>query len=74
LIALTCVFLMFLLMAVGAPIGFTLILTGALGLFWVGGWNVMTSVLASEARSVASTFEFLTIPMFLLMAEFVLRS
>lgn len=62
------------LLVVGAPIGFSLIITGLAGIYLVIGENAMMAVVASEPRTSASNFEFLTIPMFLLMAEFVLRS
>ncbi len=74
MIALVVVSLLFLLLAVGAPIGFTLTVTGSLGIFWIGGWSAVMGVLGSMPRDSAATFEFATIPMFLLMAEFVLRS
>ncbi|MBL8588885.1 MAG: TRAP transporter large permease [Methylobacteriaceae bacterium] len=74
MIALVVVSLLFLLLAVGAPIGFTLTVTGALGIFWIGGWSAVMGVLGSMPRESAAVFEFATIPMFLLMAEFVLRS
>ncbi len=72
--ALAIVSLMFLLLAVGAPIGFALTVTGALGIWWIGGSSAVMGVLGSMPRDSAAVFEFATIPMFLLMAEFVLRS
>ena len=74
MIALAVVSLLFLLLAVGAPIGFTLTVAGSLGIFWIGGWSALMGVLGSMPRDSAAVFEFATIPMFLLMAEFVLRS
>ncbi|MDR5654860.1 TRAP transporter large permease [Ruixingdingia sedimenti] len=74
MIATTIVALMFLLMALGAPVGFTLIASGALGIYWIGGFPAMAGILSSMPRDSAASYEFLTIPMFLLMAEFVLRS
>lgn len=74
MIATTIVALMFLLMGLGAPVGFTLIVSGALGIYWIGGFPAMAGILSSMPRDSAASYEFLTIPMFLLMAEFVLRS
>lgn len=74
MIATTVVIFMFVLMAIGAPVSFSLILSGALGVYWIGGVNALFGTLTSMARSGASTYEFLAIPMFLLMAEFVLHS
>ncbi|BCN40507.1 C4-dicarboxylate ABC transporter permease [Alicycliphilus denitrificans] len=66
--------LLFTLLLLGAPIGFALILSGFAGILWVGGTTAALGVLASVPHELAGKFEFLTIPMFLLMAEFVLRS
>lgn len=74
MITLSIVFLLFLLLAVGAPIGFSLIISGSLGIYVIGGERALFGILSSMPRDSASAFEFLTIPMFLLMAEFVLRS
>lgn len=68
------VIFLFLLLAAGAPIGFSLIMAGSLGIYWIGGSNALIGILSSMPRDSAATYEFLTIPMFLLMAEFVLRS
>jgi tripartite ATP-independent transporter DctM subunit len=68
------VLLLMALLAVGAPVGFALAVSGAAGLYWVGGPTAVLGVLANMPRESGGVFEFLTIPMFLLMAEFVLRS
>ena len=62
------------LLAVGAPISFALLASGGLGLYCFGGLASVNAVLSTMPLSAASSYEFLTIPMFLLMAEFVLRS
>ena len=72
--ALAIVLLLFALLAAGLPVGFSLALAGSAGLWWVGGIGTLMGTLASMPRESAAVFEFLTIPMFLLMAEFVLRS
>jgi tripartite ATP-independent transporter DctM subunit len=74
MITIAVVFLLFAMLAVGAPVGFAMLVSGVLGLYWIGGWDATMAVLSTTPRSVGSVFEFLTIPMFLLMAEFVLRS
>jgi C4-dicarboxylate transporter, DctM subunit len=68
------VLLLFLLLALRAPIGFALCISGAAGLWVIGGTDVLLTSLATVPRDSAAVFEFVTIPMFLLMAEFVLRS
>jgi C4-dicarboxylate transporter, DctM subunit len=62
------------LLAIGTPVAFSMALAGAAGLLWVGGPQAVMGVLSSLPRDSATVFEFVTIPMFLLMAEFVLRS
>lgn len=74
MIATVVVLFLFALLAAGAPIGFALAIAGALGLYWVGGLDAVSTILSTMPRESASVFEFVTIPMFLLMAEFVLRS
>ena len=74
MIATSIVVLLFVLLAFGLPIGFSLSIAGAAGLWWVGGWAALSGTLASMPREASAVFEFITIPMFLLMAEFVLRS
>jgi len=74
MIALVIVLLLFALLAGGAPIGFATAIAGSVGLLWVGGPNAVLGILSSMPHASATAFEFVTIPMFLLMAEFVLRS
>lgn len=74
MIALSICILMLVLLALGMPVGFTLIASGALGIYWIGGGSALLGILSSMPKDSASTYEFLAIPMFLLMAEFVLRS
>lgn len=74
MIAAVALFALLFFLAVGAPVGFAMLISGAVGLFLIGGWDAALIVLSSTPRSTASVFEFLTVPMFLLMAEFVLRS
>jgi C4-dicarboxylate transporter, DctM subunit len=68
------VLVLFALLAAGAPVGFSLAISGAAGLWWVGGANALMGALSTMPHDTAIVFEFMTIPMFLLMAEFVLRS
>jgi tripartite ATP-independent transporter DctM subunit len=72
--AVVIVLFLFALLAAGAPVGFSLALSGAAGLFWVGGFKALMGALSTMPHDTAVVFEFMTIPMFLLMAEFVLRS
>ncbi len=74
MIAAIIVLSLFALLAAGAPISFAMIVSGAVGVYWIGGAAPLLGLLSSTPRDTATVFEFVTIPMFLLMAEFVLRS
>lgn len=60
-----------LLLSIGLPVALSLGLAGAFGLLTVGGLETLTGILASAPASSISSYELLTIPMFLLMAEFM---
>jgi C4-dicarboxylate transporter, DctM subunit len=66
--------LMFGMLAIGMPVGFAMVTSGALGLLALGGPDMVLGVLDTSPLSSASSYELLTIPMFLLMAEFVIIS
>lgn len=66
--------LLLLLLALGLPVALSLLLAGAGGLALVGGTDLIVGVLGSAPASALGTYELLTIPMFLLMAEFMTAS
>jgi len=66
--------LLFLLIATGMPLAFALGVVGCLGIWLFGGFAPMMSFLATTPFSSASQYELMTIPMFVLMAEFVIIS
>jgi C4-dicarboxylate transporter, DctM subunit len=66
--------LLFGLLAIGMPVAFTLVFTGSLGLYLVGGWDAMVGVLSTAPLSTASSYELISVPLFILMAEFVIMS
>ncbi|KAA0890866.1 TRAP transporter large permease [Pusillimonas sp. ANT_WB101] len=66
--------LLFGLLALGVPVGFAMGVAGTIGLFIVGNWDMVLGVLQTTPLSTVSTYELITIPMFLLMAELVLKS
>ena len=68
------ILLLFALLAAAVPVGFAMAISGAVGLYWVAGWDVLVGVLQTSPLSTVSSYELITIPMFLLMAEFVLIS
>lgn len=72
--AITIIILMLVLLAVGMPVGFTLAIAGGVGLYWVAGWEPLLGVLSTAPLSTTESYELITVPMFLLMAEFVIIS
>jgi len=73
-ISVVILLLMFALLAAGVPVGFAMGGAGALGLYQLGGFDALLGVLATAPLSAVSSYELITVPMFLLMAEFVLLS
>lgn len=74
MLALAISSLLILLLAAGTPVGFALAIAGAAGLYAKGGLAMLLGVLDTTPLTVSSSYELVTIPMFLLMAEFVILS
>ena len=74
MISATCIGILLILLIIGVPISFSMLISGAAGLYMIGGWTPMIAILSSFPRESAIVREFITVPMFLLMAELVLRS
>lgn len=66
--------LLLLLLAAGLPVAFCLGISGAVGLLIFGGPELLTGILSTAPGSAVGSYEFMTIPMFLLMAEFMVAS
>ncbi len=66
--------MLFVLLAIGAPVGFAMAAAGTLGLYLIGGWPMLAGILQTAPLSTVSAYELITVPMFLLMAELVLLS
>lgn len=66
--------LLFALLAVGVPVGISMAFSGAVGLYALGGFPALSGILITAPLSTVSSYELITIPMFLLMADFVLLS
>lgn len=67
-------FLLLFTLAVGLPVALSLCIAGSVGLLAFGGFDLLTGILVSAPASAVGSYEFLTIPMFLLMAEFMVAS
>jgi tripartite ATP-independent transporter DctM subunit len=65
---------LFALLAIGVPVGFAMGISGAFGLLAGFGPDVLFGVLETAPVSALNSYELITIPMFLLMAEMVLLS
>ncbi len=66
--------LLLVLLALGTPVGFALAIAGVAGLLSVGGIDMALGVLQTTPFSAANSYELISVPMFLLMAEFVILS
>jgi C4-dicarboxylate transporter, DctM subunit len=62
------------LLAIGTPVAFALIVSGSIGLYLIGGLGVLVGVVTTTPLSTAGSYELISIPMFILMAEFVILS
>lgn len=58
----------------GMPVGFALLVAGALGLWVAGGSDVVLGILGTVPFRSVATFVLTTVPLFLLMAALVTRS
>ena len=74
MIASGIVFLLFLLLALGMPVAFSLATAGTLGLYLIGGLEALAGGGATTPLATAGTYELISVPMFILMAEFVILS
>jgi C4-dicarboxylate transporter, DctM subunit len=68
------VVLLFLLLAIGIPVAFAMAVSGGIGLYAYGGIGMLYGILKTSPLSTANSYEIITIPMFILMAEFVIAS
>ncbi|MBN8890260.1 MAG: C4-dicarboxylate ABC transporter permease [Rhodospirillales bacterium 70-18] len=66
--------LLFALIGMGIPLAFALGASGCLGVWLIGGFDPMLAFLTTTPVTTAGTYELMTIPMFVLMAEFVIVS
>ncbi|MEO5702093.1 MAG: TRAP transporter large permease [Casimicrobiaceae bacterium] len=74
MLALGVTIFLFVLLAVGMPVGFALAVAGTVGLYLIGGASTVYGLVETTAVSAVSSYELITVPMFLLMADFVILS
>lgn len=65
---------MFILVMVGVPIGFSLAMAGVLGLFYVAGPSATIAQIGLVPWEQGTSFTFITIPLFVLMGNFAFHS
>jgi C4-dicarboxylate transporter DctM subunit len=65
---------LFLLLIFGMPVAFALGVAGMVGLYLKGGLDIVLGILRSTPLSATSSYELITVPMFMLMAEFIIVS
>lgn len=58
----------------GLPVALAMGVSGAIGLYMYGGMPILMGILKTAPLSTANSYEIITIPMFILMAEFVIIS
>lgn len=62
------------LLLIGLPVALSMAIAGAVGLYFYGGFPILMGILGTTPLSTANSYELITIPMFILMAEFVIIS
>lgn len=66
--------LLLILLLIGTPVGISLAASGAAGLLTLTSPEVVLGVLETSPLSAANSYELISVPMFVLMAEFVILS
>ncbi|MFJ4048946.1 MULTISPECIES: TRAP transporter large permease [Pseudomonas] len=61
-------------LVIGLPVSLSLMMAGAVGLFMIGDIHTVFGVLAATPLSAVHSYEFIMIPMFILMANFIIAS
>jgi len=74
MLTIAIVMLLMALLALGCPVALSLAVAGAAGLWSLGGLSMVLGVLQTTPFSAASSYELISVPMFVLMAEFVILS
>ena len=74
MLTISIIALLLVLMLCGIPLAFALVTAGSVGLYMIGGSNMVLGILKNTPLSSAGVYELLTIPMFMLMAELVILS
>jgi len=65
---------MLLLIAVGMPVAFAMGVSGAVGILWIAGFDSLMGILATSPYRTAASYTLTTVPLFILMAELIVKS
>jgi C4-dicarboxylate transporter DctM subunit len=65
---------MILLIAIGMPVAFAMGVSGAIGIFFMGGFDSVMGILGTSPYRTAASYTLTTVPLFILMAEFIVKS
>lgn len=68
------IIVLLLLLVFGLPVAFALGVAGMVGLYLKGGLDMVLGILRTTPLSTTSSYELITVPMFMLMAEFIIVS
>ncbi|MBS4046037.1 MAG: TRAP transporter large permease subunit [Alphaproteobacteria bacterium] len=68
------IIILLLLLVFGMPVAFALGVAGMVGLWLKGGLDMVLGILRATPLSTTSSYELITVPMFMLMAEFIIVS
>ena len=63
--------LMLVLLMVGLPVAFSMGITGVLGIWMIGGWDSVLGILGTSPFRSAAHYTLTTVPLFILMADFI---
>lgn len=74
LIAATALALMLILMFIGLPIAFAMMLVGAVGLTVLIGWSPMLALVSQTILDTGRSYDLSVVPLFILMGSFIHRS
>ncbi len=66
--------LLLVFLAAGMPVAVALGVSGILGLYWSGGVDAVTSILSTVPYRTTADYNLTTVPMFILMAQFIAAS
>lgn len=74
MIVATGIGLLLLLLVLEMPVAFALMVSATVGLWMVGGETFVSSYLSDTYHSVAASYVFLSIPMYVLLAQYIAKS